>query len=166
MELGLALLERLDGDVVLSPYGLARALNVVREGATGETRARARRGRRRRSRRWTASCPPRRYGSATGYTAGPALTGSTPARSTSTAINAWSNEKTRGMIPRILDELGDDEVFALTDAEYLDAQWVFPFEAATRSRTRRLMRVDGDLRARRGRGPAALPRAATCASWP
>ena len=27
MELGLALLERLDGDVVLSPYGLARALD-------------------------------------------------------------------------------------------------------------------------------------------
>ena len=28
MDLGLALLERLEGDVVLSPYGLARALAV------------------------------------------------------------------------------------------------------------------------------------------
>ena len=34
----LALLERLPGDVVLSPYGLTRALEVVRAGATGKTR--------------------------------------------------------------------------------------------------------------------------------
>ena len=39
MNLGLALLERTAGDVVLSPYGLARALAVIRDGATGETRA-------------------------------------------------------------------------------------------------------------------------------
>ena len=38
MDLGPALLERLDGDVVLSPYGLARALAAIRAGATGETR--------------------------------------------------------------------------------------------------------------------------------
>ena len=43
MELGLALLERLEGDVVLSPYGLARALAAIRAGATGETRDGARR---------------------------------------------------------------------------------------------------------------------------
>ncbi|MEA2126778.1 MAG: hypothetical protein QOI80_3560, partial [Solirubrobacteraceae bacterium] len=39
MDLGLALLERLKGDVVVSPYGLARALEIIRNGATGETRA-------------------------------------------------------------------------------------------------------------------------------
>ena len=39
MDLGLALLERLEGDAVLSPYGLARALGVFRAGATGEARA-------------------------------------------------------------------------------------------------------------------------------
>ena len=38
MDLGPALLERLDGDVVVSPYGLARALAAIRAGATGETR--------------------------------------------------------------------------------------------------------------------------------
>ncbi|HWK28444.1 MAG TPA: hypothetical protein VNS09_17905, partial [Solirubrobacter sp.] len=38
MPFGLALLERLEGDAVLSPYGVARALRTIRDGATGETR--------------------------------------------------------------------------------------------------------------------------------
>jgi serpin B len=42
------------------------------------------------------------------------------------------------MIPRILDQLREDEIFVLTDAEYLDAKWVFPFQAGER-----LMTVDG-----------------------
>jgi serpin B len=135
MDLGRALLDRLPGEVVLSPYGLARALATIRAGATGETRevlaliddvpevdgivsAQA---------VWLAE----------GYTPGPAL--ALEAGPLDLArINAWSDEKTRGMIPRILDALDRDEVFVLTDAEYLDAKWVFPFTEGER-----LMYVDG-----------------------
>lgn len=144
MNLGPALLERLPGDVVVSPYGLARALTTIREGARGRTRealalidpvpdvpgiisAQA---------AWLAE----------GYAPGPALTLDTgpldPAR-----VNAWSNEKTRGMIPRIVDGFDADEVFALTDAEYLDAQWAHPFESTRRAPfgdgEATLMRVEG-----------------------
>jgi serine protease inhibitor len=138
MELGLALLERLDGDVVLSPYGLARALNVIRGGATGETRAAL-----------EAVVAPvgavdgivsaRAVWLGEGYTAGPALAGIDSGPLEVERINAWSNERTRGMIPRILEEIAGDEIFALTDAEYLDAKWVFPFERERAG----LMGVDG-----------------------
>ncbi|WP_028063635.1 serpin family protein [Solirubrobacter soli] len=135
MDLGPALLERLQGEVVVSPYGLARALSTIREGATGETREALSKldpvpevdGILSAQAVWLGK----------GYMPGPAL--KLDAGPLDLArINAWSDEKTRGMIPRILDELGDDEVFVLTDAEYLDAKWVFPF-----TRGERLMRVDG-----------------------
>jgi serine protease inhibitor len=137
MELGLALLERLEGDVVLSPYGLARALSVIREGSTGETRA---------ALDAVVAAVPEVEGIVSaqaawlgaGYAPGPALTLETGPLDVDRA-NAWSNEKTHGMIPRIVDAFADDEIFALTDAEYLDAKWVFPFD-----RTRAgLMGVDG-----------------------
>jgi serine protease inhibitor len=126
MKLGLALLERLEGDVVLSPYGLARALDIVRRGATGATRealdalldevpevggiisAQA---------AWLGA----------GYAPGPALTVDTGPLDVE-RVNAWSNEKTHGMIPRIVEAFDPDEVVCLTDAEYLDAKWVHPFE--------------------------------------
>src|ERR1041384_2881708 len=99
MELGPALLERFEGDVVLSPYGLARALATIRAGATGATRealaliddvpevegivsAQA---------SWLGE----------GYTPGAALTGLDPGPLDLARINAWSSEKTLGMIPRI-----------------------------------------------------------------
>jgi serpin B len=135
VNLGYALLERLDGDVVLSPYGLARALATIREGATGRTREALSKvdpvpevdGILSAQAVWMGD----------GYSPGPKL--DLDAGPLDLArINAWSDEKTRGMIPRILDELGEDEIFVLTDAEYLDAKWVFPFE-----RGERLMRVDG-----------------------
>jgi serine protease inhibitor len=62
-----------------------------------------------------------------GYAPGPALTLDTGPLDLD-RINAWSNEKTHGMIPRILEAVGGDEVFVLTDAEYLDAKWVSPFQ--------------------------------------
>jgi serpin B len=135
MDLGPALLERLEGDAVLSPYGLARALATIRAGATGETREALER----------IDAVPEVDGILSaqavwlgeGYTPGPAL--ELDAGPLDLArINAWSEEKTHGMIPRILDAIGDDEVFVLTDAEYLDAKWVFPFTAGET-----LMRVDG-----------------------
>jgi serine protease inhibitor len=135
MELGPALLERFEGEVVLSPYGLARALATIREGATGETREALER----------IDAVPEVDGILSaqavwlgeGYAPGPAL--NLDAGPLDLArINAWSDEKTHGLIPRILDELSDDEVFVLTDAEYLDAKWVLPFTAGER-----LMRVDG-----------------------
>ena len=135
MQLGTALLERLKGDVVLSPYGLARALATIREGATGETRTALE----------LVDAVPEVEGIVSaqavwlgeGYAPGPKL--KLDAGPLDLArINAWSNEKTHGMIPRILEDLGDDEVFVLTDAEYLDAKWAFPFTA-----TEGLMTVDG-----------------------
>src|SRR6476659_841587 len=119
------LLDQLKGDVVYSPYGLTRALSVIREGATGETR------------RALAAyvMPPEVPGIlsaqaawlAPGYKPGPKLTLETGPLDLD-AINAWSNEKTHGMIPRILEGLDEDELAVITDAEYLDAKWQHPFE--------------------------------------
>jgi serpin B len=136
VNLGAALLERVDGDVVFSPYGLVRALAVIRAGARGETREALA----------LIDAVPEIDGILSaqavwlgaGYTAGPALVGLDSGPLDLDRINAWSSEKTDGMIPRILDSLDRDEVFVLTDAEYLDAKWVFPFTAGDP-----LMRVDG-----------------------
>ncbi|MDA0183762.1 hypothetical protein OJ997_25870 [Solirubrobacter phytolaccae] len=125
----LALLDQLPGDVVYSPYGLQRALSVVREGATGETR-----------RALDAfTLPPEVPGVlsaqaawlAPGYAAGPKLTLDVGPLDLDT-INAWSDEKTHGMVPRILEELGEDEIAAITDAEYLKAKWRQPFQSTER----------------------------------
>src|ERR1700754_4454855 len=125
MDLAAALLSRLEGDVVVSPYGLARALAAVRAGATGETRAALAlidevpeiEGILSAQAVWLGD----------GYAAGPALAAIDSGPLDLGRINAWSSEKTDGMIPRILDSLDADEVFVLTDAEYLGAKWVFPF---------------------------------------
>jgi serpin B len=126
MDLGPALLERLEGDVVLSPYGLARALAAIRAGATGATREALAQiddvpdveGILSAQAVWLGA----------GYAPGPALDGLDTGPLDVARINAWSDEKTRGMIPRILDSLDRDEIFVLTDAEYLDAKWAKPFE--------------------------------------
>jgi serine protease inhibitor len=50
-------------------------------------------------------------------------------------INAWAAEHTHGMVPRVIDALQPDEVFALADAAYFDGSWTEPFDAqATESR--------------------------------
>jgi serine protease inhibitor len=43
-------------------------------------------------------------------------------------INAWAAEHTRGMIPRVIETLDPDEVFALADAAYFDGSWTRPFD--------------------------------------
>ena len=127
-----ALLDRLDGgdeDVVLSPYGVARALDVVRRGASGRTHAAL-----------DAVLGPDETPEvkadglllaqaawlAPGYEPGPALTLETGPLEVA-AINAWANERTHGMIPAIVDRFGPDEILAITDAIYLDAKWGKPF---------------------------------------
>jgi serpin B len=128
-QLGLALLERLDGDVVLSPYGLTRALAVVREGSTGETRRALE----------AFSMPPEVPGVLSAqaawlhpdYKPGPKLHLETGPLDLAT-INAWSDEKTPGMVPTILDAIGGDEIAVITDAEYLKAKWQQPFEDTRR----------------------------------
>src|SRR5690349_22095750 len=105
MELGPALLERLQGEVVFSPYGLARALATIRDGATGETRAALERiddvpevdGVLSAQAAWLGE----------GYAPGPKLHLDAGPLDLD-RINAWSNEKTHGMIPRILDSLDRD----------------------------------------------------------
>ena len=121
-----ALLERLGGDVVFSPYGLTRALDVVRDGATGQTRE---------ALDALIGAVPEVDGIISaqaawlgeGYAAGPKLTLDTGPLDAD-QVNAWSNEKTHGMVPRIIDRFNGDEILAITDAEYLDAKWVHPFE--------------------------------------
>lgn len=121
-----ALLERFEGDVVFSPYGLTRALDVVRNGATGATREALDKvvgpvpdvdGIISAQAAWLGE----------GYAAGPKLTLDTGPLDAE-KVNAWSNEKTHGMVPRIVDSFNGDEILAITDAEYLDAKWVHPFE--------------------------------------
>ncbi len=121
-----ALLDRLPGDVVFSPYGLTRALDVVRKGATGATRDALDK---------VVGPVPEVDGIVSaqaawlgeGYAAGPKLTLDTGPLDAD-RVNAWSNEKTHGMVPRIIDRFNGDEILAITDAEYLDAKWVHPFE--------------------------------------
>ena len=127
-DLGLALLERLPGDVVLSPYGLARALDVVRARRDGRRRAR-------RSTRCSASRRPRSPGSCSaqaawlgaGLRARARSSRSTPARSTL--------DRSQRLVER--EDARDDPAhrrgastatrsLAITDAEYLDAKWVAP----------------------------------------
>jgi len=49
------------------------------------------------------------------------------------AINGWVSERTRGLVPRILDSLPDELALALANAVYLDADWEHPFRGrATR----------------------------------
>jgi serpin B len=125
--LGAALLERLEGDVVLSPYGLARALDVVRNAATGATR--------KALDAVLGDPPPHVDGIISAQAAwladdcepGPALTLHTGPLDPA-AVNAWVRERTHGMIPSLVDAFDADECFALTDAEYLDANWAHPFE--------------------------------------
>jgi serine protease inhibitor len=135
MELGLALLERLPGeDIVLSPYGVHRALDVVRRGATGATRAAL-----------DALLGPDPAPEialddqavilelataawlAPGYGPGPALTLETGPLDAD-AVNAWAAAKTHGMIPRVVDRFDADVKLAITDAVYLDAAWTDPFD--------------------------------------
>jgi serine protease inhibitor len=121
------LLDQLAGDVVYSPYGLNRALSVIRDGATGETRRALEPFER----------PPEVPGVISAqaawlhpdYRPGPKLTLETGPLDLD-AINAWSAERTRGMVPKILDSLGESEIAVITDAEYLKAKWRHPFEAA------------------------------------
>lgn len=46
------------------------------------------------------------------------------------AINGWVNSATRGMIPRLIESLGAQEVMALLNAVYLKAPWRYAFDAS------------------------------------
>jgi serpin B len=130
MELGLALLERLEGDVVLSPYSVARALDVVRRGATGPARAALDEllgpepvaelgGLELAQAAWLAE----------GFSPGPALTLETGPLDVD-AVNAWAREKTHGMIQRVVERFEPDEILAITDAIFFDGKWAQPFTIA------------------------------------
>jgi serine protease inhibitor len=130
MELGLALLERLEGDAVLSPYSVARALDVVRGGATGATRTALDEllgpdpvpeigGLELAQAAWLAD----------GYEPGPALTLETGPLDVD-AVNAWAREKTHGMIQRVVESFSSDEILAITDAIFFDGKWARPFTVA------------------------------------
>lgn len=44
------------------------------------------------------------------------------------AVNGWCNEKTRGLIPRIIYGVPDEAVMLLADAIYLKGAWANPFK--------------------------------------
>ncbi len=44
------------------------------------------------------------------------------------AINSWVSERTKGLVPRILDSLPEEMALALANAVYLDADWEHPFK--------------------------------------
>jgi serine protease inhibitor len=156
--LGLELLDRLDvgEDIVLSPYGLRRALGVVRGGAVGESRAAL-------DAVLGPDDPPvlsvtdpavvlalaQAAWLKEGYAAGPALTLDTGPLALG-PINAWANEKTAGMIPSILARVDPDDICAITDAAYVDAAWAVPFDPA---------RTAGEMMVRSGRMEHATDRA-------
>lgn len=45
------------------------------------------------------------------------------------AINSWVDEKTEGMIPKLLDRLSENAVMYLVNALAFDAEWETPYEA-------------------------------------
>jgi serpin B len=63
-------------------------------------------------------------------------------RSAPNRVNAWAAERTRGMVPHVIDAFEDDEVFALTDAAYFDGAWQTPFDPAS-TEPRPFTRPDG-----------------------
>jgi serine protease inhibitor len=138
MDLERALLERLGGeDVVFSPLGLRRALEVVRRGARGRTRAAL-------DKVLGPDTPPdvavddpavvlymaTAAWLAEGYAPGPALAGLDVGPLAVEPINAWARERTRGMIPSVIEKVADYEKLAITDAVYMDAAWTDPFDPA------------------------------------
>ncbi len=44
------------------------------------------------------------------------------------AINAWSNEHSKGLIPSIIDDLDENAVMCLLNAVYFKGSWVYPFD--------------------------------------
>jgi serpin B len=44
------------------------------------------------------------------------------------AINSWVSERTKGLVPRILNSLPEEMALALANAVYLDADWEHPFK--------------------------------------
>ena len=44
------------------------------------------------------------------------------------AINSWSNEHSRGLIPNIIDKLDEDVVMCLLNAVYFKGKWTEPFD--------------------------------------
>jgi serine protease inhibitor len=57
-------------------------------------------------------------------------------------VNAWAAERTRGMVPHVIDAFEEDEVLALTDAAYFDGAWQTPFDPGS-TEPRPFTRPDG-----------------------
>lgn len=60
------------------------------------------------------------------------------------AINGWVSERTKGLIPRILDSLPEGMALALANAVYLDADWQYPFKKG-KTRTDVFHRTAGEV---------------------
>ncbi|HWM64649.1 MAG TPA: serpin family protein [Solirubrobacterales bacterium] len=60
------------------------------------------------------------------------------------AINGWVSERTKGLIPRILDSLPEGMALALAHAVYLDADWEHPFKKG-KTRPRVFRKTAGEV---------------------
>lgn len=58
-------------------------------------------------------------------------------------VNAWISEKTREMIPEMLDRIDPDDVMLLINALYMNAEWQVPF-SAEKTHTMTFTRSDGE----------------------
>jgi serpin B len=156
LDLGLRLLGQLGtGQVALSPLGLHRALATVREGASGAAREAL-----------DALVGPEptpaievadpavelllaqgvwvhpEHPLAPVFAARAAELGVGVGPLDVAAVNAWAAERTRGMVPRVVDELEDEEKLALTDAACFEGTWTEPFDPSG-TKPRPFMRPDG-----------------------
>lgn len=61
---------------------------------------------------------------------------------TPAVINNWVNEKTEGMIPKILDDISKDFVLGLANAIAIDVEWDQPFDASA-TREAEFIKKDG-----------------------
>lgn len=162
VDLGLRLLEQLPGrGVVLSPVSVHTALATVREGASGRAREAL-------DELLGAGSPAlpevgdpaielalaqalwvdRSYRLAEPFAARAAAlrvdcrTLDFDDPQAPAAVNAWAAERTRGMIPTVVERFEPDERFALANAAYFDGAWTIPFDPAL-TEPRRFTRPDG-----------------------
>jgi serine protease inhibitor len=161
VDFGFRLLERLEPGAVISPISVHTALATVREGASGDARAALDEA--------LGLAPPAvpdvqdpaialavaqavwvdpRYRLAAAFAARAAELG-VDCRELDFAdprapgeVNAWAAEKTRGMIPSVVDEFQQEEKFALANAAYFDGSWTNPFDP-DETEPRAFTRLDG-----------------------
>jgi serine protease inhibitor len=185
--LGLRLLAELEraerGNLVLSPFGLHRALAALREGASGAARAALDDVLGDAEPQVVREDPAVELAladgawvdSAAGYEFAPRFRAAAQRRgiglgsldfaspAAAEDVNRWAAERTRGMVPRVLDRFEQDEHLVLANAAYLRGSWTAPFDPARTEGARfegagevAMMAADGHFRYAEAEGAQAI----------